>query len=545
MTWKHVKPYVLLIILSAVIFIPGLFTLPIVDRDSPHFAQATKQMLETGNYWQIKFQQKARHLKPPGIYWLQAASVKVFSNVKAYRVWPYRIPSVLGGLLAILFTFYFTRKFYSKKVALFSAALLASAPLLIIESHLATTDAALLAAMVLMQGALWQIYVKSRKEETISWGLVLLFWLAMAAGVLIKGITPLVGFLTLISLAIVDRSLAIFRNTKFLWGLLILIGCSVWLIPVSLAGKSNFLWDMIHGDLLPKLISGQQSHGMPPGYFLLIFTLMFFPGALFIWHGIMWGWQQRKQAIERFLLAWIIPTWIFFELVHTKLPEYVLPTYPAIAILVATAINNHRAIKWLKIPAFLNKLQHAIWLIFGILLSGAFLYIPYFVTGNWSILGIIAAIIIIIVMIAAFINVYHHKYTRAAAITIIGTTLAFLPIWQWVLPSLKPLWISEKIVGIAKKYGSIAADKPLLSVGYGEPSLVFLTGTRDVVFISPKQAMMLLKNNAGELVIVDKRLKSTLLQSAQQENIKLQVLSTIRGFNYSKGRWITLILYEK
>lgn len=544
MTWKHVNPYVLLIILAAVIFIPGLYTLPIVDRDSPHFAQATKQMLETGNYWQIKFQQKARHLKPPGIYWLQAASVKVFSDIKAYRVWPYRVPSVLGGLLAILFTFYFARKFYSEKVALFSAALLASAPLLIIESHLATTDAALLATMVLMQGALWQIYVKSRKEETISWGLVLLFWLAMAAGVLIKGITPLVGFLTLISLAIVDRSLAIFKNTKFLWGLLILIGCSVWLIPVSLAGKSNFLWDMIHGDVLPKLISGQQSHGMPPGYFLLIFTLMFFPGALFIWHGIMWGWQNRKQAVERFLLAWIIPTWIFFELVHTKLPEYVLPTYPAIAILVASAVNNHRAIKWRKIPAFLNKLQQAIWLIFGILLSGAFLYIPHFITGNWSILGIIAAIIIIIVMIIALVNTHQRAYTRATAITIIGITLAFLPIWQWVLPSLKPLWISEKIVGIAKKYGSITANKPLLSVGYGEPSLVFLTGTRDVVFISPKQAVTRLKNNAGELVIVDKRLKSALLQSAQQENIKLQVLSTIHGFNYSKGRWITLILYK-
>jgi 4-amino-4-deoxy-L-arabinose transferase-like glycosyltransferase len=507
------KSYLLLIILSVAIFLPGLFNLPIVDRDAPYYAQATRQMLETGNYWQIKFQDKARHLKPPGIYWLQALAVKTFSSAKATTVWPYRVPGVLGGLLAILFTFYFARKFYPEKIALCAAALLGSSLLLSIESHLVLTDAMLLFTMVLMQGALWQIYVNKR----IRWGWILLFWLAMAAGVLIKGITPLVGFLTLIALAIWDKNLEIFRKTKIFWGLGILIVCSLWLIPLSLAGKSNFLWDMIHTDVLPKLIGGQESHGMPPGYFLVIFPLMFFPGALFVWHGAKSAWQNHKQSVERFLLAWIIPSWIFFELVHTKLPQYVLPTYPAIAILIAASISNR--------PSY-NKLVYLIWALFGLLFIAVLVYVPYFLTGNFSILSIVAAIIIAIVILTARLNIY---------IPIIGMILAFALVWQWVLPGLKPLWISDKIVSTAEKYAVISQEKLLLSIGYKEPSLVFLTGTNKVEFVNADEALRKIK--PGGLAIVDYRFK--------KKFSSLKALAIISGFNYNAGHKISLTLYQR
>src|SRR5262249_34357055 len=146
----------------------------------------------------------------------------------------------------------------------------------------------------------------------------------------IKGITPLVGFLTLFSLAIFDRSWNLIYRTKFLLGLILsLVILAVWLIPLSIEGSSNFLWDMVRGDLLPKLISGQQHHGMPPGYFVVIFPIFFWSAALFIWRGYQWAWQRRQIPVERFLIAWIFPTWIFFEIIPTKLPEYILPIYPA------------------------------------------------------------------------------------------------------------------------------------------------------------------------------------------------------------------------
>jgi 4-amino-4-deoxy-L-arabinose transferase-like glycosyltransferase len=182
-----------------ILYLPGIAALPIIDRDSSHFAQATRQMIETGNYWQVNFQDQPRHLKPPGIYWLQALSVKVFSNGHTDAVWPYRLPGIIGALLAVLFTFVCARTIYDEKTALLGAALLAASFLLIIETHLMVTDAVLLLTMVVMQGSLWRIYSGVGNQEKIAWYWVALFWLAMTAGVFIKGITPLIAGLTILS----------------------------------------------------------------------------------------------------------------------------------------------------------------------------------------------------------------------------------------------------------------------------------------------------------------------------------------------------------
>src|SRR2546422_757204 len=108
---KTLQSYLLLMALCALLFLPGVFSIPIFDRDAPHFAEASKQMLQTHNYFQINFQDKPRHLKPPGIYWLQAVAVKTFSTSESTKVWPYRLPSVLGGLFAVFATFLFARRF--------------------------------------------------------------------------------------------------------------------------------------------------------------------------------------------------------------------------------------------------------------------------------------------------------------------------------------------------------------------------------------------------------------------------------------------------
>lgn len=582
------KPYILLTLLCSILYLAGIATVPIVDRDAPHFAQATRQILESGNYFQIKFQNKNRHLKPPGIYWLQAASVKLFSNTESTKVWPYRLSSALGGWLAVLLTFFFTRKIYSEsndddsedsslaskkdkqhkaeKTALLAAGLLASSLLLIIESHLVVTDAVLLLTMVCMQGALWLIYVRYRNNQRVGWQWPLIFWLAMAAGFLIKGITPLVGLLTIFTLAVFDYRIAdyrlsdknlankkladkkfeIFKKTKFIWGVALFILCAAWLIPVSLTSHSNFLWDMVHGDVIPKLVGGQESHGMPSGYFLVLFTLMFWPGALFIWHGNMWGWNHRRNPIERFLLAWIIPTWIFFALVPTKLPQYILPVYPAIAILIARALIDAKHNRWFKIPALLNKLQYFSWTLFGLGIASSFILIPLYLEGRILIAGVAAAILMILIVIGSVVNLYYENYLRAATINIVGFGCVMVLIFQWMLPNLQSLWISEKIATILhhNTFYQQNSTKPLLSVGYGEPSLVFLMGTKGVLFSSSQNALNLLKAEKSNFVVVSGLEKKAFLSLAQEDKVALKPLATVKGYNYSNGRWMTLTILQ-
>src|ERR1700686_1824459 len=100
-----VRPYALLTLLCLLLYLPGISAIPPLDRDEARFAQATRQMLETGDFLRIRFQDEARNKKPAGIYWLQAAAVSAFSTPSATAIWPYRLPSLLGAMAAVLLTF--------------------------------------------------------------------------------------------------------------------------------------------------------------------------------------------------------------------------------------------------------------------------------------------------------------------------------------------------------------------------------------------------------------------------------------------------------
>src|SRR3954471_3609865 len=94
------RPYALLAALCFALYLPGISLIPALDRDEARFAQASRQMLETGDFLSIRFQDEARNKKPAGIYWLQAASVSLFSSASAKEIWPYRVPSLLAAVAA-------------------------------------------------------------------------------------------------------------------------------------------------------------------------------------------------------------------------------------------------------------------------------------------------------------------------------------------------------------------------------------------------------------------------------------------------------------
>ena len=162
-----IRYYGLLTLLCLCLYLPGLAALPLFDRDEPHFAQASRQMVATRNYWRINFQYQPRHLKPPGIYWLQAAAVRLFSSADSTSPWPYRLPSALGAWLAVLLTFAVGQRISNLQTAGFAAVLLACSLLVMVQAHLALTDAVLLATIVAMQWGLGEIYgdIMSRQKR--------------------------------------------------------------------------------------------------------------------------------------------------------------------------------------------------------------------------------------------------------------------------------------------------------------------------------------------------------------------------------------------
>src|SRR5262245_9428448 len=80
-TASHARATAVLILVCLVSFLPGFFNIPPVDRDEARFAQATKQMIESGDYIDIRFQDEVRYKKPVGIYWIQAGVVRAAEAV--------------------------------------------------------------------------------------------------------------------------------------------------------------------------------------------------------------------------------------------------------------------------------------------------------------------------------------------------------------------------------------------------------------------------------------------------------------------------------
>src|SRR5712692_2072951 len=134
---SHARAVAVLLVVALLAFLPGFFSIPPIDRDEARFAQATKQMVESGDYIDIRFQDEVRYKKPVGIYWLQAGVVKAASALGFQRalttIWLYRIPSLVGAIGAVLLTYWAALAFVTPRAALLAGLMMASSILLGVE----------------------------------------------------------------------------------------------------------------------------------------------------------------------------------------------------------------------------------------------------------------------------------------------------------------------------------------------------------------------------------------------------------------------------
>ena len=114
-----------------------------------------------------------------------------------------------------------------------------------------------------------------------------------------------------------------------------------WFLAIVSRSGSSFFAESVGHDLMSKVVSAQEAHGAPPGYYFVLFWVTFWPGATLAAMAVPSIWAARREKGAKFLLCWIVPAWIVLELVITKLPHYVLPLYPAIAILIAGVVDPH------------------------------------------------------------------------------------------------------------------------------------------------------------------------------------------------------------
>jgi 4-amino-4-deoxy-L-arabinose transferase-like glycosyltransferase len=529
------RAYGLLTLLCLGLYLPGLATLPPTDRDESRFVQASRQMLESNDFLRIRFQDEPRNKKPAGIYWLQAASVDLLSSPARTAMWPYRLPSMLGALAAVLLTFGFGQSWIGREGAFMGAGLLAASLGLTVEAHLAKTDAVLLATVVAAQGALGEIYRRSRRDEPSGGALALLFWIAQGVGLLIKGpITPAVSLLTGAALAIADRRVRWLGRLHFLWGVpLMLVIAGPWLVAISVATEGGFGSESVGNDFLGKLLHGQESHGAPPGYFLLLALVTFWPGSIALASAARLAWRERRESAIRFLIAWLVPFWLVLELVPTKLPHYALPIYPALALLAGRALTSDLRRHWSDIVAW------SVWGVIALGLAAALIGVPiHFGTAT-------APLAIVMVVIAVGLAGWQLRslwlgearawWGAGAALALWGAGFAI------VAPRIDALWVSRSAAVLVNAQNRV--ERPVVVAGYAEPSIVFLLGTATKLAGAGEAAAIVTKL-PDTLVLVSNREDKAFRAALEQSGISVDSLGAVSSLNYSNGRAVTLTLYE-
>ena len=529
------RAYALLTALCLALYVPGLAAIPPLDRDEARFAQATRQMLETGDFLRIRFQDEARNKKPAGIYWLQAAAVAVFSTADSDAIWPYRLPSLVGAVAAVLMLFAFGRLFYGAdppRAAFTAAILLGTSIALVAEAHIAKTDAMLLASVVAGQGLLGVAYLRGRAGQAMPFLGVAGFWVAEAAAILIKGpIAPGLALITAATLSIADRDARWLRGLRPVFGVVLVAAIlAPWLIAIERATAGQFLSDSLGHDLLAKLAGAQESHGAPPLTYLALSLVTFWPGSLFLAPALIQGWRRREVPATRFLLAWLVPAWVLLELVPTKLPHYVLPLYPALALLAAGAFGDFVPVGWER---WVGGAVRVLWGVVTLALAAALVLLPRYYGVQGIAVGAVGA--------ALVVGLGAVQGWRPSMAALSALALAFaVTLTAGVLPALDRLWLSRSAASLVAAHAR-HDGRPLVAVGYNEPSLVFMLGT-DLRLASARGAADLLAQ--GGEVLVNDREQAALRQALDARGLTARALGQVEGTDYSNGRHMIVTLFD-
>ncbi len=551
---SHARACAALLILGLVLYLPGQASLQPMDRDEPRFAQASKQMLETGDFVAIRFQDEARNKKPVGIYWAQAAAVAAGEALGVpharTQIALYRIPSLLGALGAVLLAYWAALAFLGRRDALLAAALFGACLMLNAEAHLAKTDALLTACATAGLGALARVWLGRLPPSSAAEGhsrsgegdhvAFLAFWLGLAVGILVKGpMVPLFVALPALFLSWKARSARWLLPLRPWSGLaLTLVLVAPWFVAITLKSGGAFYAEAVGKDMLGKVGGAAERHWGPPGAYTIAFFATFWPGAAFAAMGLPLAWRERRTDATAFLIAAVLPAWLIFEAVPTKLPHYVLPLMPWLAILTILALRRGeldprrrgaRAVA-LLVPAIPLALT------LGLCLAGWRLDDH---TIPWIALPVLAAACL--AAGASWLAFARGLPERALGLAVLASCLlgpGVLGLAQRQLPALK---VSPRLAAFRDRLP--CADPVVASLGYREPSLVFLTGTGLDLLPDAAAAKSFLEGGGCRLLYVEGREREAFNTAWPVSRPAPTPLGEVEGFNLNTGRRVFVTAY--
>lgn len=528
----------LVVLISA---LPGLLLLPPLDRDEARFAQSTAQMLESGDFVNIRFQDEMRARKPAGINWLQALGVQLGSSVERRQIGAYRIPSLISAMLAAAACAWGASGFFGARRGLVAGVVLGASFLLSSEAMVAKADATLCAGVALSMAALAHIYAASRSNGVAGWRTRALFWIGQAIAMLAKGpVGPAIAVLTVLTLGAADRDLRWIRRLGWRWGLLFLAAVvGPWAIAITVSTDGRFWSGALGEDIAPKLFGGRESHVLVFGPHTALAPILLFPSAFLIPAALVNGWRGRDQAGVRFALAWLLPAWLVLEIAPTKLVHYPLPLYAALSWLAAAAVDQPTGRLTRRVGAILSLGAGAV---LAIAIISFCLRLGGWDDAAWTVLALTLSLGA--GGAGAIVSLRGPSAAPVLGVAALGVA-AHLALSAGLLPRLDGLWVSQKAAALLARNRldprNGVTPGPVVVVGYGEPSLVFALGTEtdltDAIDAADAVAY-------GQPALVEQTSEPGFRAALIKAKVSARMVGAVTGYDYSDHKAVTLRLWR-
>jgi len=522
---------VFLVLLALTLNLAGNGRTGLWDRDEPRYAVSVREMRARGDWMFPTFNGEPRYHKPILIYWLMGLGTALGGD----NPFGARLVSAVAGAGTVLGVWLLGRRMFGPRGGRLAALILATAPIVVAESKLATTDATLALWLLGCQACLWVLGQRPSRFAAA------LFWILLSLATLTKGpVGP--ALIAIASLLAWWWGWPASAWKRLYWrrGLLgFLILTAPWYVAISIASGGEFLQFALGNQIVNRIASDMESHGGFPGYYPVVSTLVFYPWSTLVPAAVLGAWLRRKSNIHLgFLLGWAIGPLLLLECFRTKLIHYYLPALPACAMLLA----------WLVLSVSAEEVNIRRWplgrlgmaLLVGIGLAGTVLLVAGAMIAPWS---LCLPMVLVAIAIAAGtllgLSWFHQGATERAIYSLATTwTLVLLVLTGWLVPLAEP-YRTSRIVG--ERLASLSTEMGLEPVllEYQEPGMVYALG-RSIATVRDRDSFFTHLQDGRSVLTV--ALESDLEIVRSKYGLSVTPVDQVEGFVLSKGQQQTLQL---
>ena len=499
--------------IAAMVALPNLGAARLWDRDEPRNAGAAREMMQSGDWITPTFNGELRAHKPALLYWCMIGAYQAF-GVNEFSA---RLPSAVAAIVTTALACALGARLFGGTAGLLGAVALATSLSYVVVARAATPDAVLIACFTaamyaFARGVPWRGREAGAvlRPEDVPWSTYATAYAAMGVAVLAKGLigfvlpTAVIGLFFLYAgrkpreqdaelrrnwAAVVEDWLAplsplnIWRTAwkmhPLLLAGLVLAIAGPWYLTVDMRTGGEFLSGFIGGHHVGRFTSAMEGHGGPPFYYLVAICIGFFPWSAFLGPMLYDSYTQGRandpaRLSRLFLGCWAGVVIVFFSIAATKLPSYVLPSYPALALLTG---------------AYLDRMA-----------SGQLQLRPFWMRGSFATAALAGLGVIVGAGVAFRIMLPSEVVVAASGAAILGGAVVAAVLWEWkrtsqalavysagaVALALALLaWAPERLdryanAELLREAASLRQDDsaPMATLRVFEPSWAFYVGRR-------------------------------------------------------------------